>query len=228
MRTMHHDPSLRLNARELVTKLAACLDAIVDRTNARLQFIPMHFGKPDDDGLFADLVVQAMTRPVPVEMAAYQRPEDALASFRRCDVMLGMRLHANILGAATGTPGLALVSGPKIREFMRQLGYEDRVVDLNSLEPADVAARVAELLENRDERRRSCASASSRCGQRRGPARSWRRDSPAATRSDCRERKSCAGGAKLRIAILLPELARGGRRRPPGGLPGARAARDGT
>jgi polysaccharide pyruvyl transferase CsaB len=151
MRPMHHDPLLRLTTPELVTKLAACLDAIVDRTNARLLFIPMHFGKPDDDGLFDDLVVHAMTRPVPVEMAAYQRPDDVLAAFRRCDIMLGMRLHANILGAAAGTPGLALASGPKIREFMHQLGHEDRVVDLQSLEPADVAARVAALLDNREQ-----------------------------------------------------------------------------
>ena len=148
LRPMHHDPSFEPHA--LAIQLAACLDAIVDRTNARLLLIPMHFGRRDDDSLFQDLVVHAMTRPVPVEMAAYQRPNDVLAMVSRCDVVLGMRLHANVLAAAAGTPSVALAYDPKVREFMRSLGYEDRVVNLNSLEPADVAARVADLLANRE------------------------------------------------------------------------------
>ena len=146
LRPMHHDPTLAVDAAALEESLAACLDAVVDATNARVLLIPMHFGKPDDDGLFGDRVVHRMKRPVVVEMAAQQRPDDVLATVRTCDVVLGMRLHANILAAAADTPSIALAYDPKVSEFMRQLGYEDRVFDIHALNPSQVAARVAALL----------------------------------------------------------------------------------
>jgi polysaccharide pyruvyl transferase WcaK-like protein len=61
-----------------------------------------------------------------------------------------MRLHANVLAAAAGVPSIALAHDPKIREFMRQLGCEDRVVDIDALEPDDIARRFVALLEERE------------------------------------------------------------------------------
>lgn len=150
LRPMYDAPSLMPDPRELAAKLARCLDAIGDATQGRLTLFPMHFGTPDDDALFDDLVIRRMRRPVVVELKARQRPQDVLAGIAQCDVVLGMRLHANILAAAAGVPSIALAYDPKIREFMRQLGAEDRVVEMAELEPDDLAGRVATLLDERE------------------------------------------------------------------------------
>jgi len=150
LRPMYDAPSLMPDPRDLAAKLARCLDAVVDATRGRLVLVPMHFGMPDDDGLFIDLAVRQMKRPATVELAARQCPQDVLATVSACDAVIGMRLHANILAATAGVPSIALAHDPKIREFMRRLGCEDRVVEMATLEPADVAQRVVALLETRE------------------------------------------------------------------------------
>ena len=138
------------DVRELARLAARCLDAVVAESGADLRFIPMHFGSADDDAHFQERVIRLMRSPAMIELSANQRPADTLREIAGCDVLLGMRLHANILAAAAGVPSIALVYDPKVREFMRQLGCEDRVLDIHTLQPSDVAAHVVALLADRE------------------------------------------------------------------------------
>jgi len=134
----------------LVKMLAESLDKVVEATGGRLLFFPMHFGGLDDDQEWQSRVLASMRHQEAVDRAAHPSPLDTQAVIAGCDVVIGMRLHANVLGAAMGVPSVAIAYDPKVREFMRQLGCEDRVVDLDNLEPNDVAQRVESLLEHRD------------------------------------------------------------------------------
>jgi polysaccharide pyruvyl transferase CsaB len=134
----------------LAETLAKCLDRVVDATGGRLLFFPMHFGGGDDDQNWQSRVLASMRHSEAADRVAHPSPLETQAVIAGCDIVVGMRLHANVLGAAMGVPSIALAYDPKVREFMRGLGCEDRVVDLDALEPDDLAGRVARLLAERE------------------------------------------------------------------------------
>jgi polysaccharide pyruvyl transferase CsaB len=136
---------------ELTETLARCLDAVVDATGCRLLFIPLHFGGPDDDRQIQKEVLSRMRCAEAAQLAAYPGPLDALAAISRCGLLIGMRLHANILAAASGVPSIALAYDPKVSEFMHRLGCADRVLGLRDLCPAEIARRAMALLDRREE-----------------------------------------------------------------------------
>jgi polysaccharide pyruvyl transferase CsaB len=135
---------------ELARTLAQCLDRVVDRTGAGLLFFPMHFGTVDDDQRWQTQVLALMRRAEAAERVAFPSPLETQATIAGCDLVLGMRLHANVLAAAVGVPSIAFAYDPKVREFMRNLGCGDRVLNLDEIEPEDVAKRVVALLDNRE------------------------------------------------------------------------------
>jgi polysaccharide pyruvyl transferase CsaB len=137
------------DAGELIGNLARCLDAVVDAAGCRLLFIPMQFGGPDDDGRTQRQVLSRMERAEAADLVARPCPLDTLAAISRCDLLIGMRLHANILAAASGVPSIALGYDSKVREFMLRLGCADQVFDLRDLCPADIAQMAAALLDGR-------------------------------------------------------------------------------
>lgn len=88
--------------------------------------------------------------------------ESILGLYRRCSVILGMRFHANVCGIGLGIPTVGLVCYPQIRELYRNVGIEERAVDVatpgfgsrlerlvnDSLDNRDaIAARYAEIVQ---------------------------------------------------------------------------------
>jgi polysaccharide pyruvyl transferase CsaB len=137
----------------LTESLTQCLDAVVEATGARLLFVPLQRGGTDDDARLQRDVVSRMRCGQETDIATCHTPLDAVAAFSHCDVVLGMRLHANVLAAAAGVPGIALAYDPKVREFMKRLHSEEQVLGLDDLRPADVAMRVCAVLRGRNELR---------------------------------------------------------------------------
>lgn len=62
-------------------------------------------------------------------------PSSLAASIAQADLLVSMRLHALIFGAAAGVPSLALSYVPKVRSLMRLLGAERWVVEVQTRLP---------------------------------------------------------------------------------------------
>jgi polysaccharide pyruvyl transferase CsaB len=79
-------------------------------------------------------------------------PRFAQALIKRCSVVLGMRLHALILGINAGTPIVALPYDPKVSSLMKQAGLEAFCCASLTPRPEDLAATLQKAAyENRDE-----------------------------------------------------------------------------
>jgi polysaccharide pyruvyl transferase WcaK-like protein len=71
----------------------------------------------------------------------------------KADLLMSMRLHALIFGAAQGVPMIALSYARKVRGFMRELGLEKWVVELERRmpDPDEMEADLRELWANREQ-----------------------------------------------------------------------------
>lgn len=74
----------------------------------------------------------------------------ALAACGRVDVLIGMRLHALIMGAICGAGLVGVSYDPKVAEFLGGLGMADAVVELPDAGPERLAVAAKEALERRD------------------------------------------------------------------------------
>jgi colanic acid/amylovoran biosynthesis protein len=61
-------------------------------------------------------------------------PDQLVASYRRLRLMLGTRMHANILAMCSGTPVVAIGYDPKTRGVMASLDLEEWVFDIDQLD----------------------------------------------------------------------------------------------
>jgi polysaccharide pyruvyl transferase WcaK-like protein len=113
---------------------------------------------PDDDGPCLQVMRHAGLPGLPYH-AGYVDLDAAMSLLASADLVVAERLHAAVLGAAGGTPFVALEYRPKVRDFARSVGFDDRTLrtdDLGGLEEitfATLADRIpaAELLATRVE-----------------------------------------------------------------------------
>ena len=130
-------------------EVAAGLDAFLENHEARLLFVPFqHLARANEnDVAVAERVRSRLRNPERASVLPSGGDPSALgAILGRCDLVLGMRLHAIILGATVGVPAVALSYDPKVELAMRQLGAERFVVPLADVEARAVAARMEQAL----------------------------------------------------------------------------------
>jgi len=130
-------------------EVAAGLDAFLENHEARLLFVPFqHLARANEnDVAVAERVRSRLRNPERASVLPSGGDPSALrAILGRCDLVLGMRLHAIILAATVGVPAVALSYDPKVELAMRQLGAERFVVALADVEARAVAARMEQAL----------------------------------------------------------------------------------
>lgn len=98
--------------------IKAC-DKLVDE-GWRVIFIPMHF--PGDIAICKQ-AVRMMDREAFFLKEMYG-PEEILAITKNLDLVVGMRLHALIIGALAGIPVVGLSYDPKVDSFLNQIGLQ--------------------------------------------------------------------------------------------------------
>jgi colanic acid/amylovoran biosynthesis protein len=75
------------------------------------------------------------------------------------DLFLGTRLHSNIFALTEGVPVVAIGYQYKTRGVMRMLGLEPWVLDIEEVEPQELAALLERAWEDRTEIRARLAEA---------------------------------------------------------------------
>lgn len=143
---------------------AAVLSAVsttVRRLRKEGREVVMLSAFPEDDRWIMGLMREADAPEMPY-VAGYADLDATMGLLASADLVIGERLHAVILAAATDTPFVALEYRPKVRDFMRSVGREDamirtdemarldEVVDLVIAEaPSHVPATAAKVAEFR-------------------------------------------------------------------------------
>lgn len=85
---------------------------------AKLLFLPMQPGR--DDLLLRELGVGSEANEEVLDGARH--PRKLLAQVARCDLMIGMRLHALIFAASRSVPCVAINYDPKVEALAKQIG----------------------------------------------------------------------------------------------------------
>jgi len=139
-------------------EVASALEKFAISLGARVSMVPFQVLSGEegyDDRLVARAIEERFTRRDLIEIAA--APHDAaeaVESFRRCHVTLGMRYHSILLAALAGSPVVGLAYAPKVRGLMRQLHMEDRCFEVDSVGREPLGEALQRAWESRRELRR--------------------------------------------------------------------------
>ncbi|HNC08162.1 MAG TPA: polysaccharide pyruvyl transferase family protein [Anaerolineales bacterium] len=125
--------------------------------NDRAQIILLPFQSDSDNPYTDDVAVlkhiyQFISATWRVHLVEEQvTPQFAQALFKRCSVILGMRLHALILGINVGTPVIALPYDPKVSSLMKQAGLENYTCSSIAPESDELAGLLKKAFEHRND-----------------------------------------------------------------------------
>ena len=134
----------------LTAALAAALDQVVHATGATVELVPFRTGraKRDDDAVAgAALAAQATTGTDWVQHAAPGDARAFAAIARELDIIVGVRLHATILAAASGVPMLGIDYDPKVSGFLDDLGLPGQCLPLDAGTDTIAAAIIRTLAD---------------------------------------------------------------------------------
>jgi polysaccharide pyruvyl transferase CsaB len=83
-------------------------------------------------------------------------PGFAQALFKRCVLVLGMRLHSLILGINAGTPIVGLSYDPKVTSLMQAAGLEEYCPASLDLDPVELTNLLIKAIQDSDSIRQKC------------------------------------------------------------------------
>jgi len=136
----------------LQAELSAALDRLVARVGARIELIPFRTRgpkpRPDDDAFAGEaLAARAASGDAWVR---HQRPAHAEAFADHAatlDVVLAVRLHGAVLGAAAGRPVVGIAYDRKTTGFMTDLGLPGQALRLDATADEIEAATLRTLAD---------------------------------------------------------------------------------
>lgn len=105
--------------------------------------LPMHL--PDDNGLLQGVEEINWSR----ETEPWQ---PVMGSLARAEVVVAMRLHAQILASVCATPFVALSYDPKVDALARRMGQDDLLIPIASFTPELLRERLDVLMAERQRR----------------------------------------------------------------------------
>lgn len=131
---LYHLPDPEQNFPKLAEHIATFIDAL-NPDRFKVVLLPMLVSEQEShDDLWASQQVQAKVKgKTPVEIyqaTSLENMVDTLGSF---DLVIGTRLHANILGTFNATPCLGIAYRAKVSSFFRDNDLSDYCIDLDEL-----------------------------------------------------------------------------------------------
>jgi polysaccharide pyruvyl transferase CsaB len=120
--------------------------------DAQILLLPFH--RPDDETLHEELGYCLETRPEAhrpkvATLTEHLPPAQMMGLLGRLDLLVGMRLHALIMGAASAVPSIGLVYDPKVQAFADLAGFPT-ISSVTALEDSDhLVALMNQVWEHR-------------------------------------------------------------------------------
>lgn len=147
------DPNPPAQLERYLDSVAAAADRLIE-LGAHVVFVPQSVGSTGDDARTARHVKARMRVPSAASVLDRELSPFALSAlYARLQLMVGTRMHANILSIAQGVPVVAIAYQHKTPGIMAMAGLADWVVNIESISPAELITRVEEAWTRRLETR---------------------------------------------------------------------------
>jgi len=138
-------------------EMAQVADSLVTKLNAEIVFVPMYHGR--DDKVSADIVQIMKNKNHAKVVTGMYTPQELKGIIGQMDMFVGLRLHSLIFAASMCIPMVGLAaSSPKIRSFLKLIGQEMYVCDVNDFNSNDLLIKIEEVWVNREQIRKKLKS----------------------------------------------------------------------
>lgn len=134
---------------KVITSLQKALTWFIDTHNARIIFIPFRTISHDNDNIVNQEVASGIQKKNNITILKnVPSVHEYLTMAEQGDIIIGMRFHSLILGAATGTPVIGLEYMPKVRGFMQELQQKENSIDLKTIKAAHIISRGTHIMNH--------------------------------------------------------------------------------
>ncbi len=134
----HHFPGEadpKQSMEKYLNEVARTADYLVEQLGAKVFFVPQCIGIGGNDLSVSQEVLKRMRRQDGAEILREDLSPVGLQSFySRLHLLIGTRMHANILALCAGTPVVAISYERKTDGIMHKLGLQGYVVDIAKVE----------------------------------------------------------------------------------------------
>ncbi|MGG0824140.1 polysaccharide pyruvyl transferase CsaB [Paenibacillus turicensis] len=134
--------------RSELLSLAKGLSKLTTEMDVTLKFLPFYFPGDDEASRF---VIKHMEHGAEVAsvIGECEHPSEMVEEVKKCDLLIGMRLHSLIYAASQGTPMIGISYDPKIDQFLARLNISP-VGSHKALDGDQVAITAASILKARE------------------------------------------------------------------------------
>lgn len=146
---LYHLPNPEKNFPKCISTLAKVLRAL-PVSQYRIVLFPM-LASPDeehDDVWACEQLRQALPH-ADVSIFSGREVDEYVAALTDVDVLIGTRLHANIIALLAGVPSIGISYRPKVAQFFAMAGLEQYCIDLTELTPKQLEKRLQSMQANR-------------------------------------------------------------------------------
>jgi polysaccharide pyruvyl transferase WcaK-like protein len=145
---LYYLPDPEKNFPRLIKNLSKSLGRL-PADQYRIVLFPMLSSPTDDhDDVWASEQLQATLPGLEVSMFTGREVDDYVTALRDVDVLIGTRLHANIIALLAGVPTLGISYRTKVAQFFEMSKLGDYCIDLDEVTPELLSAKLQDIQDN--------------------------------------------------------------------------------
>lgn len=133
--------------------IAQVLDRYVEEQAGKVIFLPFHrdTGDQGTDDFQTSKAIHAQMKHVDAAIMIDLETslDEKISILRNCELILGMRLHANIFAVRYGIPCVGLAYDPKVKNFFESINSPELCLELSTLTPELLWMKLRAAYENR-------------------------------------------------------------------------------
>ena len=143
---LHSIPNKKENFPKLIENVAKLVNSLPE-DKFKVIVLPMHVTEAEEnDDLWASEQMMRLITQKNTTISNERELKNIVAMLREADLVIGSRLHTNILATINGTPCIGIAYRPKVRSFFVDNNVGDYCVDISETEK--LAAVFRQLYEN--------------------------------------------------------------------------------
>lgn len=146
---LYYLPDPKTSFPRLIKQLSEALGSLPS-DRYRIVLFPMLASASDDhDDVWASEQLRKAMPGMDVNMFTGREVDEYVAALRDVDVVIGTRLHANIIALMAGVPTIGISYRPKVAQFFEMSGLGEYCIDLEDLTASLLQKKLANVEANR-------------------------------------------------------------------------------